>query len=180
METLMGKGPGRIELAIEAAFDAAPDDAFTTSELCQLAYPGINAVEKKHRVAVLRAVYAVMERRHWVRALKSEGLGGGRVFFDSRNVMAYAMAHGKADAEYEFTDSRKPAGRKKTALDLRRELEPGGRYHKHIIAGGAWWEHVQSWRAEADAVQAGDDAAVEAVLEQRAARKASIRALLRL
>jgi hypothetical protein len=55
METFMSKGPGRVSRAIEAALEAEPDNAFTVEDLCDRVYRGINRVEKKHRVAVLRA-----------------------------------------------------------------------------------------------------------------------------
>ena len=59
----MGSGPGRIERAIEAALAAEPDNAFNTEDLCDRAYPGVNRVNKKHRVAVLRALKRVLARR---------------------------------------------------------------------------------------------------------------------
>jgi hypothetical protein len=62
MVTLMSRGPGRIEHAIEAVFTAAPDDAYTTEDLIDRAYPGLDRVEKKHRVAVLRAAKKVCNR----------------------------------------------------------------------------------------------------------------------
>jgi hypothetical protein len=52
--TLMSKGAGRVERAIAGVFEAEPDNAFTVEDLCDRAYPG-ELVEKKHRVAVLRA-----------------------------------------------------------------------------------------------------------------------------
>jgi hypothetical protein len=59
----MCKGPGRIERAIAAALDAEPDGAFTTDDLCDRVYRGVNRIEKKHRVAVLRAASNLMKRR---------------------------------------------------------------------------------------------------------------------
>jgi hypothetical protein len=53
----MSRGLGRVGRAIKAVFEAAPDDAFTVEELCRLIYPGISQVEKKHRVAVIRAAF---------------------------------------------------------------------------------------------------------------------------
>ena len=59
----MSRGPGRIERAIAAILDAEPDNAFTTEDLCERVYPGVNRVEKKHRVAVLRAANKLIKRR---------------------------------------------------------------------------------------------------------------------
>ena len=51
----MSRGPGRIERALRALFDAHPDLAFVTDELCEHCYPGV-VIEKKHQVAVLRCL----------------------------------------------------------------------------------------------------------------------------
>ena len=58
----MSRGPGRIQRAIIAAFKRYPKRSFTTDELAVLAYPGVRRIEKKHRVAVLRATWRVASR----------------------------------------------------------------------------------------------------------------------
>jgi hypothetical protein len=60
----MSRGPGRIGRLIAEAFDTAErGKRFTTEALCRLAYPGIDRVENKHRVAVLRAAHSVLEKK---------------------------------------------------------------------------------------------------------------------
>ena len=83
----MSRGPGRIERAIRALFDAHPDAVFVTDELCEHCYPGVS-VEKKHRVAVLRAMGNVLKddpdwhgRRMW-------GDQGNRWKFYNRDSIA--------------------------------------------------------------------------------------------
>jgi hypothetical protein len=61
----MSRGPGRVERAIEQTFTDNPSAAFTVEELAAAAYPGLNRVEKKHRVAVLRAADKVAGRLGW-------------------------------------------------------------------------------------------------------------------
>lgn len=56
----MSRGPGRIERAIRALFDAHPDDAFTTADLCRACYPDARRIEHKHVVAVTRAAKKVL------------------------------------------------------------------------------------------------------------------------
>jgi hypothetical protein len=56
----MSRGPGRIERAIRALFDAHPDRHISTDDLVAHCYPGINHIERKHRVAVLRAAHKVV------------------------------------------------------------------------------------------------------------------------
>jgi hypothetical protein len=57
----VSRGPGRIERAIWALFDANPDGVFFTDELAEHCYPDA-VIERKHMVAVLRAAWNVVER----------------------------------------------------------------------------------------------------------------------
>ena len=75
----MSKGPGRIERTIAAILDSEADNAFTTEDLCERVYPGVNRAEKKHRVAVLRAANRLVKRRDNTGRMRSENLGGSRV-----------------------------------------------------------------------------------------------------
>ena len=104
----MSKGPGRIERAIAAILDGEADNAFTTEDLCERVYSGVNRVEKKHRVAVLRAANKLVKRRDNTGCWRSENLGGTRVYFNIDNVMSYAMARLKADNlnHYRSNDDR--------------------------------------------------------------------------
>lgn len=175
METFMSKGPGRISHAIEAAIEAELDNAFTVEDLCDRVYPGINRVEKKHRVSVLRAAKAIVARRSDLDWVTSEGLGGTLVIFNRCRVLSYAMARLKTDClnRYRSNDGRdkwtpprwftKSAGygdpgkgmvwRKTkyntTEADLRAALSDE-RYRELVTPGGAWWRHVQIHRAERD------------------------------
>jgi hypothetical protein len=51
----MSRGPGRVTRSLKAIFDRSPDGIFTTELLCRRVYR-MAPVEKKHRVAVLRAL----------------------------------------------------------------------------------------------------------------------------
>ena len=51
----MSRGPGRIERELLEIFNKNPTVIRSTSDLCRQVY-GIEQVEKKHRVAVLRAL----------------------------------------------------------------------------------------------------------------------------
>jgi hypothetical protein len=54
----MSKGPGRIQQCIADLIRAQPEGAWTTAALCRHIYdlPVDDMVEKKHRVAVIRAI----------------------------------------------------------------------------------------------------------------------------
>jgi hypothetical protein len=159
----MSRGPGQVQRAIMAAFAAEPDNAFLLCELCERVYPGVNRIEKKHRVAVARAANAIKTLDHW----KRETLGGELVFYDPLNVMSYAVARLKSDslgpgAAYRNNDYRPVPRRTFWGRDItsyrqydissdkifREMLAPGGEYHKDIVEGGAWWLHTEMHRAE--------------------------------
>lgn len=54
----MSRGAGRIEIFIRDLFAADPTRIESTTDLCRAVY-GIATVEKKHRVAVLRAIKSI-------------------------------------------------------------------------------------------------------------------------
>jgi hypothetical protein len=62
------KGLGRIQRRIRLALVGHPDREFTTAELAEWAYPLLNrSIERKHRVAIVRAAERVGRRvrRDW-------------------------------------------------------------------------------------------------------------------
>src|SRR6266852_4197424 len=89
---VMGKSPGHVERSIDLAFAADAGAAFSVDELCRRIYRGIDRVEKKHRVAVLRAAKA---RAH-LAFLSSHLSGGALIFFILGSVTSYGLARLKA------------------------------------------------------------------------------------
>src|SRR5258707_9380710 len=57
----MSKGAGRIERLVEHILKDT-DRSFTIEEICRLAWSDVASIEKKHRVAVLRAAKSVRKR----------------------------------------------------------------------------------------------------------------------
>jgi hypothetical protein len=92
-ETLMSRGPGKIQRAVIAVFEAEPENGFLLSELCERVYRGINRVEKKHLVAVARAAHGIP----WLAHMKRDTLGGELVFYNPASVVAYGIARLKGD-----------------------------------------------------------------------------------
>jgi hypothetical protein len=92
----MSRGPGRLERAIRALFDAHPDEAFVTDELCEHCYPEARPIEKKHRVAVLRAARNVLKADlNWT--IRSDHHQGDRwLFYNRDSAMSRAIATGIA------------------------------------------------------------------------------------
>jgi hypothetical protein len=147
----MSKGPGRIERAIAGILDRSPDNAFTTEELCEKVYR-TKQVQRKHRVAVLRAAASLAKRRDTLGVWVSDVLGSTKVYYTIDNVMSYGMARLKADNfhHYRSNDERVnwyrdgPTSEK----ELRAELAKGGRDYERIKPGGSWWNGVKSTKAE--------------------------------
>lgn len=173
----MSKGPGRIERAIEAIFDAEQDNAFSTDDLCWRIYPGINSVEKKHRVAVTRAAWNVWRRRDAVACWRSDGLGGMSIWYDQTRVLSYAMARLKA---FNYCGNDPRIHWRYSESDLRKKMEPGDRYHEYIAPGGAWWTHTESNTAEIEARRTGDEQRLNDVLTEREQRNQAIKRILRI
>jgi hypothetical protein len=78
----MSRGPGRVERAIKAAFDAEPTRVFTTEYLCTHVYAGATKIEKKHRVSLIRAAKRVLQREHNWRMTRTHMPGAPFVFFN--------------------------------------------------------------------------------------------------
>jgi hypothetical protein len=84
---------GRIEWSIRAHLIAHPADAFSTDELCAACYAP--PVERKHRVAVLRAIDKVLPglpdwRSRWIQVRRGNML----VFYNAASVPSTAKAAG--------------------------------------------------------------------------------------
>jgi hypothetical protein len=142
----MSRGPGKIQRAIEAVFAAEPDNGFLLSELCERVYRGVNRIEKKHRVAVARAVRGIPE----LTCSRRETLGGELVIYKPGNVMSYAMARLKSDKFGGYERHSDPRFRWRepcSEADFRAMLAPGGNHHKHVVKGGAWWRFAATEHA---------------------------------
>ena len=120
--------------------------------------PTANRVEKKHRVAVLRAIDTITgrtgERQGNLEWMYSDGRGATRVLFDYANVMSYGLARLKA--------SNNP-WHPRTEEELPQQLQPGADHHKYVIPGGHWYRHVKEYIAERD----GDQEDVEKLAAER-------------
>jgi hypothetical protein len=78
----MSRGPGHVQRTILAMIEAEPHGAWTTDEIARRAYPG--TIDKKHRVAVLRALFnAKLPDTWWVGYTGVAGQGRACVLYDS-------------------------------------------------------------------------------------------------
>ena len=136
--TLMSKGPGRVERAIEALFKSKPNDAFATWELCWRVYPSIDRLERTHKVAVTRAAKKVCARLPDWQSMKTWYRGRELVFFNHASVKSYGLARMKCDSKY-LSDEQ-----------IRASLRRGGDHHEYVVEGGTWWRDVQLYIADRD------------------------------
>lgn len=93
-----------------------------------------------------------MARRPDIATLNAEGLGGQLVAYQRCDVTSYAIARLKADSlnHYRSNDLRLLPERISDERRLMASLRKGGEYHRYIVKGGAWWDHVQLAIAERD------------------------------
>jgi hypothetical protein len=96
----MSKGPGKLERAIADAFARQPSATFTVEDLGPICYPGLNQVEKKHRVAIIRAADKVAEHMWWGRTYSS---GVPCVYRNLCDLHSYALG----DEREEYMQSLK-------------------------------------------------------------------------
>lgn len=146
----MSKGPGKVACALEAIFANEPDNAFTIEDLCDRVYQGVDQIEKKHRVAVLRAVHVLAKRDVNLDYARSEHLGRTVIFYRGDRVLSYAMARLKADFLNQYRSVGSRHSQIDTEADLRARLQPGGQDQHLVLPGGAWWRHTEMFVAKRD------------------------------
>jgi hypothetical protein len=83
---------GKLARAIREHLTAHPDEAFSTDDLCAVCYPSARLIERKHRVAVLRASDKVRGLPDW-RTQSGRVWGGWKlVFFNAASIASTAKA----------------------------------------------------------------------------------------
>lgn len=91
----MSRGPGRIERTITDLLLANPRKTYTAEEVVSACYPGINRVEKKHRVSTLRAAKKVAANLHWL-ARTINGTHGSIIFHNALDLRSLAVGMTRA------------------------------------------------------------------------------------
>lgn len=152
----MSRGPGAIERAIETTFKQNPSGTFTVEELARIAYPGLDRVEKKHRVAVSRAANRAAARCQW-RCWRSDRPGRHFVYLNPFDLRSYVVGRLHCD-EVEGT---------RAVEEIERRLDdPSHRRSRWAWAqpGGVWWLHAEINKARRDG-RRGDEAALQLSLD---------------
>jgi hypothetical protein len=141
----MSRGPGWIERAIAAYFEAKPSSTFSTDELVRLIYR-VDKPKKAQRVAVLRAADKVIKRMPWwakwkvERTFRATMQGVGAIFVNLTDVRSYGLGRLRAD----FCHAKHTT----TQLEAMLNDENAKYEGQLIVRGGAWWLHVQKKRQE--------------------------------
>ena len=145
----MSRGPGKIERTIEALMTTKPGGAWTVEDLCERANPGLNRVEKKHRVSMLRALHKLVDGDPDWQLWRAGTVGGTLTLVNCANVESYALGRMKADCfeGYRNPDSRQ--WRRRNEQELRARLTDN-RHQELTRAGGSWHRHVHIHIAERD------------------------------
>ena len=169
----MSKGPGKRQAAIEAVFTSEHDDIFSLDDLVAIAFPGLNRVEKKHRVATARSAAGACRQRGWM-MFHREAKGGGNVYFNKRSLRSYSLARVRCDSCCNDLST----GILRQLVD---DKDTHGWNHRFrsredlMKPGGAWFNHVQCWRAELDGTDEEREAAQKLVRRQTAAVMSALR-----
>jgi hypothetical protein len=88
----MSRGPGRIERALAAIFDAEPENAFTSEELCARIYSTHGVpIQTKHHISLIRAAKTLAKRRPEIIWFRSQIRGSELVFARQDNVTSYTL-----------------------------------------------------------------------------------------
>jgi hypothetical protein len=128
---------GRVGRAIREHLVAHPDEAFTTEHLCAVCYPDAPVIERKHRVAVIRAADKVLTGDPDWRSDRSSRRGQTVILYNAASVMSTAMAQVLRHGVYPT--------RERLHESTRDYLEPDlwalGAQHQEEIAEGVA-EHV--------------------------------------
>jgi hypothetical protein len=162
----MSRGPGKLERTIAAEFAAHPDDALAIEALALACYPGINRVEKKHRIAVARAAKSVCGRTGWGWYIDARQ-GGKSIYFHQRSLRSYAFARLRND----FCKNNLSDEELRQLIDGKADHR---RYHSIAQSLGAFANHVRAWRVFLD----GNEDEKAAMRIEVAERNAAIRAVL--
>jgi len=101
----MSRGHGRVQQVVLALIEAEPEGAWETSVICAQVYRGANRVEKKHRVAVSRALRKTSLPETW--DIRYGGRQGGehvlynRLSLESTSRCLWLALFGRRHCTYE-------------------------------------------------------------------------------
>lgn len=136
----MSRGPGSLERAILDALSAQDGNALSVEDLCERCFPGLNRVEKKHRVSVIRSMGTVAKRNPRLMILRSRVRGGALIICWRDNLDSYAMARMKAEADNFYRAADTTLSSEEQERSYRSALSAPGNYWSKMVAPGGPWK----------------------------------------
>ena len=99
----MSRGPGRVQRRIKALMQSEPTGAWTVEDLCDRVFDGVNRVEKKHRVSLIRA--GLFQSRIWLGfGVRARATTIERIHFEiSKKKNPTTLFYGYKKNEYYLT-----------------------------------------------------------------------------
>lgn len=114
----MSRGSGRTQRAIHALIASDEHGAWLVSDICKHVYPELDVVEKKHQVAVNRALSCIALPEPW-EARYSATRGSMRILYRTRDPESAARADWltKNNCSWDDYRERHPNDRQKPEID---------------------------------------------------------------
>ncbi|HEV2898829.1 MAG TPA: hypothetical protein VGX71_13535 [Pseudaminobacter sp.] len=136
-----------MQQVIEKMMDERQDDMLLVADMVAACYPGSNRAEKKHRVSVARAAWSACRRKGWTyRHIQTPG--GMNVYYNPGSVRSYVLAK---FLRADFNNQHIADGELRAIVDGR---SPPRHWHQTYLdgmqPGGAFWLHVEIWKADLD------------------------------
>jgi hypothetical protein len=166
----MSRGPGHVERRVEKLFTRNPTKTFSTGDLIAKVYPGLEWIEKKHRVAVLRAATKVALRlgnwEKWKceRFFQNDLTDRGIIFVNVCDTRSYALGRLRTQQEYQWGGGMPVAA-------LARHMERDENIKQYVARGGAWWRLVQQERVKRGAVLDAESQKLVATAEEESQQR---------
>jgi hypothetical protein len=96
----MSRGPGRLQRGITALMMKHPDGTFSLAQLCRHLYCG-EAIEKKHRVAILRAMHNLRTRDWDIWQREAHGPHSELILYNAASLASTQAAMGSTYPGHE-------------------------------------------------------------------------------
>ena len=123
---------------LEKIFASIGAQIYSTAELCELVYPRAKWIQKKHRVAVLRALEGAFKRYPWIGAFRG---ARGVYVCDCRDLHAYALTHWRYSSDQTHAQAEE-----RLAYDLKHPEYFTTKAMKPET--GLWWLYCETAKAQ--------------------------------
>lgn len=137
--TLMNKGSCKLQTAVLSALRGGPNRSFSLDDLVASVYSDLPPIEKKYRVAVMRAAKRVVAEAEWS-WLRAASRGAAILFFNPYDVRSYC--HAQLRSRWWKQHFYKLPERLDRLMDSNDPC-----HDKDAIPNGLWHQDVARWIA---------------------------------